>query len=90
MKKQQLFKGFYRQIKRLVSNSNGKGKRKIIQFIDVALIQRYQMGGKLDFNQIPLVSIKESNSLCVKPAESIDLDPQGQKIDPLELLIQQC
>ncbi|CAD8215461.1 unnamed protein product [Paramecium octaurelia] len=49
------------------------------QHFDVALIQSHQMGGKLDSNQILLISIKESNKLSVQPVESIELDPQREK-----------
>ncbi|CAD8115583.1 unnamed protein product [Paramecium sonneborni] len=59
------------------------------QFGDIVLLQSHQMGGKIDLNQIALGNIKESNRLCVKPIESIDLEFSNQNIDPLELLIKQ-
>ncbi|CAD8210301.1 unnamed protein product [Paramecium pentaurelia] len=98
------FKSSNLQEKYLILQARAKEKCKLnnilyeisrIQFIlqqkfgDMVLIQSHQMGAKIDLNQIALVSIKESNRLCVKPVESIDLEPQSQNIDPLELLIKQ-
>ncbi|CAD8146677.1 unnamed protein product [Paramecium octaurelia] len=54
------------------------------QFGDQALYQSHQLGGKLITHQLDLVSIKETNRLSVKPAESMEVEQE-----PMELLLKQ-